>query len=489
MWENAASPIIAMKHLPQFRLLAASLLAATLATSPLVATNGMNMEGYGPVATALGGASFAYDNGTAGLINNPATLGLMEGNARLDLALGILGPHIKVTSPATTPNIFGVPANQTAKSSATAFFMPAMGYTRRSGNLVYGLGMFGQGGMGCEYDASSWRGLGFGLKNRTEVSVGRVIVPLVYKVSDTLQIGATADFMWAGMDLKMAMSGSQFFDLVMPTSQRFGRASGSIVQSFGQIMATMPPGTSVDYAYFNFSNGSPFTGEARAYGYGGKVGLVYTPSKELSFGLTYHTQSVLSDMTAKGDTMSFQLNVPGLGHVPQALTGDFRVRNFQWPAMLGGGLAWHPAPHWMIAADLREVFWKNVMKEFSMSFVASAAATNGPFANQNLEAVLFQSWKDQTVLQLGAAYEASEQLTLRFGGNFGNNPVPNTYLNCLFPAIVKNHLTAGLGWKIDARSSVDASFTYGFKVDTINGSGAGVSHSQTNLQLMYSYHF
>ena len=344
MWENAASPIIAMKHLPQFRLLAASLLAATLATSPLVATNGMNMEGYGPVATALGGASFAYDNGTAGLINNPATLGLMEGNARLDLSLGILGPHIKVTSPATTPNIFGVPANQTAKSSATAFFMPAMGYTRRSGNLVYGLGMFGQGGMGCEYDASSWRGLGFGLKNRTEVSVGRVIVPLVYKVSDTLQIGATADFMWAGMDLKMAMSGSQFFDLVMPTSQRFGRASGSIVQSFGQIMATMPPGTSVDYAYFNFSNGSPFTGEARAYGYGGKVGLVYTPSKELSFGLTYHTQSVLSDMTAKGDTMSFQLNVPGLGHVPQALTGDFRVRNFQWPAMLGGGLAWHPAP-------------------------------------------------------------------------------------------------------------------------------------------------
>lgn len=466
-----------------------ALLALLAAVPVLRATNGMNMEGYGPVATALGGASMAYDNGTAGLINNPATLGLMEGSARLDLAVGILGPHIEVSSPATAPNIFGVPANQTAKSSANAFFMPAVGYTRRSGNLVYGVGMFGQGGMGCEYDADSWRGLGFGLKNRTEVSVGRLIVPLVYKFSETLQIGATADFVWAGMDLQMAMSGNQFFDLVMPTSQQFGRASGTIVQSFGQILAMMPAGTSVDYAYFNFSNGSMFTGEARAYGYGGKLGVLYSPSPDLSFGLTYHTQSKLSDMTTQGNTLSFQLNVPGMGQMPQTLTGDFRVRDFQWPAMLGAGLAWRAAPRWMVVADVRGIFWKNVMKEFSMSFVASGAAANDTFAGQNLEAVLYQDWDDQMVVMLGAAYEASEQLTLRFGGNFGNNPVPDKYLNCLFPAIVKTHLTAGFGWKFNARSSLDASFTYGFKVDPVNGSGAGISHSQTNLQVMYSHRF
>ncbi|MBI2515626.1 MAG: outer membrane protein transport protein [Opitutae bacterium] len=459
---------------------------AACAASPLVATNGMNMEGYGPVATALGGASLAYDNGTAGLINNPATLGLMPGQARLDLALGVLGPDISVRSPATAPNLFNVPANQTAKSSATAFYMPAMGYTRRGGDFVYGLGVFGQGGMGCEYDADSWRGLGFGLKNRTEVSIGRVIVPVVYRVSEKLQIAATADFVWAGMDLKMAMSGNQFFDLVMPSSQRFGRAGGSIVQSFGQIMATMPPGTSVDYAYFNFSNGSDFTGKARGYGYAGKLGLVYQASPDLSLGLTYHTQTDLGDLRSSGDTMSFQLNIPGMGQVPQTLTGDFRIHNFQWPALLGAGLAWHPAPRWMLVADVREIFWKSVMADFALTFTASAAATNGPFAGQTLDAVLFQAWKNQTVVQLGAAYEATDRLTLRFGGNFANNPVPDTYLNCLFPAIVKNHLTAGFGWKFDERSSVNFSAVYGFAVDTVNGSGAAVSHRQTNFQVMYS---
>lgn len=462
----------------------------TIAVLPaLRATNGMNLEGYGPVATAMGGASMAYDSGTAAVINNPATLGLMVDQARLDVALGLLGPHITATSPAAANNLFGVAPNQSARSSATAFYMPALGYARRSGDLVYGLGIFGQGGMGCEYDANSWRGLGFGLKNRTEVSVGRLIVPLAYRVNEKWQVGATVDFVWAGMDLQMAMSGTQFFDLVMPTSQQFGRASGTIVQSFGQVLQTMPAGTSVDYAYFNFSNGSPFTGRARSYGYGGKIGLVYTAAKELRFGLTFHTPTSLADMKANGETMSFQLNVPGMGHVPQSLTGDYRVRNFQWPAMLGAGLAWYPADRWMVVADLREIFWRNVMQQFHMSFVASGAASNGPFAGQNLDAVLFQQWDNQTVVELGAAYQASDSLTVRFGGNFGNNPVPDQFLNCLFPAIVEKHLTAGFGWKFDERSSVDVSATYGFDVTVVNGAGAKISHRQTNAQVMYSHRF
>ncbi len=467
----------------------AALLALLAGLSPLRATNGMDLEGYGPVATALGGASMAYDNGTAAVINNPATLGLMAERARLDVALGLLGPHITATSPASANNLFGVPPNQSADSSATAFFMPAFGYARRSGDWVYGLGVFGQGGMGCEYDANSWRGLGFGLKNRSEVSVGRVILPLAYRINDRWQVAATADFVWAGMDVQMAMSGAQFFDLVMPNSQVFGRASGTIVQSFSQILQSMPAGTSVDYAYFNFSNGSPFTGAARSYGYGAKIGAVYTPSPTVRLGLTFHTPTALADMKAAGQPMSFQLNVPGMGHVPQSLTGDYRVHDFQWPAMLGAGLAWQAAPRWLVVADVREVFWKNVMRQFALSFTASGAAANGPFAGQTLDAVLFQNWDNQTILQVGAAYAAFDMFTVRFGANVGNNPVPAQYLNCLFPAIVERHLTGGFGWRVDEHSTIDVSATYGFDVTVVNGAGAKISHRQTNAQVMYSYRF
>lgn len=456
----------------------ATLVAAGL-TSPLVATNGMNMEGYGPIATAMGGTSMAFDNGTAAVINNPATLGLMTARARLDLALGVLGPDITATNPTGTP----------ADSQSTAFYMPAFGYARRSGNLTYGLGVFGQGGMGCQYDANSWRGLGFGLENRTEVSVGRVIAPLAWKVNDRLHVAATADFLWAGMDLKMAMSGMQFFDLVMPTSQQFGRASGTIVQSFSGMMATLPAGTNVDYAYFNFSNGNPFTGDARGYGYAGKVGVVYQANEQLTLGLTYHTQSALSDLKAASAAMSFQLNVPGMGAMAQTLTGEMKVNDFEWPAMLGAGLAYRPNERWLVAADLRQIYWGSVMQQFAMTFTASSAAGNGSFAGQQLNATLFQNWDDQLVVQLGAAYQATDRLVLRFGGAFSTNPIPSNFLNCLFPATIERHLTAGFGWKIDERASVDFSFTHGFEFSETNGYGIGITHSQNNAQLMYSYRF
>ena len=78
-------------------------LAAIGITAPGVAmaTNGMLMEGYGPIATGMGGASMAYDNGAAGMANNPATIGMMaNGTSRLDLAVGGLHPDIASTKTA-----------------------------------------------------------------------------------------------------------------------------------------------------------------------------------------------------------------------------------------------------------------------------------------------------------------------------------------------------------------------------------------------------
>lgn len=438
----------------------------------------MNMEGYGPISTALGGASFAYDNGSAAVMNNPATLALMSDGSRLDIALGVLGPDVQATNP----------AGQRAKSEATAFFMPAIGYVERNGNFTYGLGMFGQGGMGCKYDGDSWRGLGFGLENRTEVSVGRLIAPVAYKVTDQLSVAATVDFVWAGMDLKMAMSGAQFFDLATPSSQQSGRAAGSILQSFGQIMQSMPAGTAVDYAYFNFANGNPFTGAAQGYGYAAKVGMVYRPIPEFSFGLTYHAETELGDLK-DGAAVSFQLSVPGMGRMPQTLSGDIRVRNFEWPSMIGGGFAWTPAGPWSVALDVRRVLWSDVMDSFRMRFVASDATANGPFAGQTLDAELFQNWRDQTSVHGGVAFAATKALTVRAGANVSTNPIPDRYLNCLFPATIEKHLTGGFSYRFSERSSVDWSATYGFKVTQTNGYGISISHEQVNSQVMFSHRF
>jgi len=461
--------------------LSAATMAIVLTATTTFATNGMNLEGYGPEATGMGGASMAFDNGTAAVISNPATLSLMEEKGRIDLALGMLGPDIT----ATNNNI-----GESADSQSTAFYMPAFGYAQRHNDMVFGFGVFGQGGMGCEYDADSWRGLGYGLENMTEISVGRAIVPFAIKVTDKLHLAATVDFVWGGLDLKMAMPGAQFFDMIDPSQQHFGQASGSLVQSLGMILQQMPEGTTVDYAYFDFANSDSFTGEAKGTGWGGKIGVVYEASSDWTLGLTYHAKTDLGSLSSSNANVSFQMTMPdNMGTVNQTLTGDIDVVDFQWPAMLGAGVAYRPNPKTLLVFDLKQIYWSSVMDSLRMQFVASDDPANGPLGGQDLYAELYQDWSNQLVFALGGAYQINDQWTVRAGYNYGDNPVPSQYLNCLFPAIVQSHITAGFGWAWNQSSSIDFSTTYGLTVTDTNGANVTVEHSQLNFQIMYSYRF
>src|SRR5512143_2532879 len=120
-----------------------------MASTSVYATDGMNLEGYGPIATGMGGASMAYDNGTAAVMNNPATLGLMPQGNRLDVALGLLSPHIDVSMPGASTT-----------SQSHEFYMPAFGWIQKSGPYSYGIGVFAQGGMGAQYAPDSFLAAG-----------------------------------------------------------------------------------------------------------------------------------------------------------------------------------------------------------------------------------------------------------------------------------------------------------------------------------------
>jgi len=184
----------------------AALLAIAGISAPAFATNGMNMEGYGPVATGMGGASMAYDNGTAGMINNPATLGMMKsGTARFDIAIGGLHPDV-------TAKMAGMPD---AKSDGTAYYMPAIGYVRKSNKLTYGIGMMAQGGMGTEYGRNSFLSQGSSMENRSELGLGRIIFPMAYDVSDSFRLGGSIDYLWGGLDLQMVMDTASIGAMMM----------------------------------------------------------------------------------------------------------------------------------------------------------------------------------------------------------------------------------------------------------------------------------
>lgn len=434
------------------------------------ATNGMNLEGYGPIAAAMGGASMAYDNGNAAVMNNPATLGLMGQGNRLDVAVGMLGPDVKMS----------MGGGPTSESGGTSYFMPAVGWTKKSNNLTYGVAMFAQGGMGTEWDDAVFTAnySPDGLAQRSELGVGRLIAPLAYEVNQNLVIGGSVDYVWAMMDLKMALPGAYFNNapggLVTGNSAGFAGALAGITGSYAG------PGTS--WGRIDFSDGSDYTGKSKATGWAGKLGFVYKASPTVTIGGSYHSKTALGDMETGAAGAIFTADVTGDGVADGApMAGKITIRDFQWPETYGLGIAVQATPAVMVAADVKHIGWKDVMQSFNMTY----SIASGDYVSMSLP----QNWDDQTVFQIGVAYKATSALTLRAGASFSDNPIPDSTMNFLFPAIEKNHYTVGLGYAVSPSSDVNFSLQFAPKVTQTNSAGLApvtVTHSQTSWQLMYS---
>jgi long-chain fatty acid transport protein len=430
----------------------AACLPLALAGAAAWATNGMNMEGYGPVSTGMGGASQAIDHGTAAMAQNPATLALMGGTARVDVAVGRLGPGV-------TSRMAGMPD---ADSGGTSYVMPALGYARRNGAWTYGFGVFAQGGMGTEYDATSFVAAGSGQPVRSELGVGRVLFPLAYRISPTLAVGGSLDFVWATLDMRMAASGAQLGQMVTGAS--------------GNLGAALPALGGAPWARVDFSDGSDFSGAAKGTGWAGKLGFVWQAAPAWSVGGSYQFETALGDL--KTSTSAASLSAAG----GFADAGRITVIDFQWPATAAIGASWQASPTLTVAADLKRIAWSKVMKDFRLQFDSAGMGGSVGFA-------LTQDWKDQTVVNLGVAWKATPQWTLRAGVNLADNPIPNAFVNPLFPATVKNHATLGAGWQFGIADSLDLSLTVAPSSTVTNGQGIEVSHRQTNAQLMYSHLF
>ncbi len=492
-------------------------LSIAMACAPVTvfATNGMNLEGYGPIATAMGGASMAYDNGTAAMMNNPATLGLMEDGRRLDLALGVLAPDVKAS--------YGT---FSWSSDATSFMMPAIGWVGKDDGKAFGFGVFAQGGMGTEFNPTSTQptpGSAFvvtptstnpmggnlsntstiastvmGWEEMSEVGVMRIMLPFAMNMGgDTFTVGASLDYVKANLDIKMVMPGGMMQDMMpgLGGTEQAGSITGSFVTTMAGMMGAGPGKLQALYGgQFDFADSSPYTGQTTGGGLAVKLGFTMHMGDSLTIGGTFHNKTAIADLEGNGTLNMAIAADPGTGSTDMVvpMSGKLSVKDFQWPTTIAVGVAFQPNDMFMVTADVKQLKWSDVMKDFKMGFTPDATQSNAMAQNMvtggatQMDATLFQNWDDQTVIQVGVAFNVSEQLTLRAGLNRSSNPVPDANLNYLFPATVENHMTLGAGFEISDNSEVNFSMTSADKADNTSGMGLGVTHSQTNWQLMYS---
>lgn len=192
-------------------------------------------------------------------------------------------------------------------------------------------------------------------------------------------------------------------------------------------------------------------------------------------------------------TMNVNAN-PGPTATTVPITGSVSVHNFQWPQTFALGAAFQATEQLLVVADYKRIGWKDVMKDFKVTFTADATQADPGAAafgmgGKVVDMTMYQNWDDQNVIELGAAFKVSPALTVRGGLNLANNPVPDKFMNPLFPAVAKTNVSGGVGYAFDKASSVDASFAYVPTNTVTAGNGVKVDFGGTSAQLLYSHRY
>ncbi len=160
------------------------------------------------------------------------------------------------------------------------------------------------------------------------------------------------------------------------------------------------------------------------------AGLLYKLDPQWSFGLDYQTRAWMEEYGAYKDL------IPGF-YSPQQMT-------------LGTG--YRPTKDLLIVGDVKWINWEGV-----------PLMANRPF-HHSLNQRGF-GWRDQYVFMIGSQYQATKNLRMSAGYNYGASPIPDKYVfaNALFPAIVEHHLMAGLGYDLTKTANIALTYMHAFK--------------------------
>lgn len=459
-------------------------------TPAAMATNGMEVTGFGARSAAMGGASCALVDGATSLAENPAALAHL-GVPQLDVGISVLSPVLHFQN-----SLNDAAGNRDTHDAFYGFFpMPLMAYAQpvpsRPG-LSWGAGLFVPGGMGADYTLAHklWPE---GVSYHSMLMFAKIVTGVSYRLSDRLSAGVGLNVGFGWMDICQPFATSPDF----AEGSTAGTPASIFAPTYGQVFQRM--GYDEVTCMFTMR-------QATAFGVGANVGLLYELNKWISVGVNYtspmrlrwHARSTM-DMTQQFLAASSRVGIPsdlayfGFGLSPGAGMAAHQDVEFQldWPQKAGFGIALRPATRLLLAFDFTWINWSATMDEFEMTFTSldnpnfiKMVGSDGCVRSIPL------NWEDQYVFAVGAAYQLGNGITLRAGYNYGNNPVPGETAMPTFPAIVEHHVALGVGKKWE-NLEINTAFEYALKQKLPTGRSliAEAFDDSWNELTEYIFHF
>lgn len=253
---------------------------------------------------------------------------------------------------------------------------------------------------------------------------------MTFRTSERLTVGlGMAGLSGMGVDFNDIMPVAPNNQNVVTTKQFFKIAPGFAYRMSDNL--SVGAALNIDYQSLAMDmNGTKVLHlpQNQVYGFGASLGLVYKVSDKLRFGFAYVSEQQMNE---------FKWN---------ATDGTYRM-TMNAPAQTSLGVAFTPAPSWLIEADVKHIAFSKVLDKVDL---------NGPGGTS----VMNFGWDDQVVYALAVQKEVNPRTQVRFGVNYGKSPIGpedvNNNIGSL--AITELHLSAGLTRQLGKK--VSGSFSY-----------------------------
>jgi long-chain fatty acid transport protein len=454
------------------RTLLAFGVALALAAGSASATNGYYTHGVGTKMRAQAGAGSANPEELLVLATNPAGIAFVGDS--IDAGLGFFSPmrDYKTTASQAPGACFGPgqcllsigPNNLSSKNEL--FFVPYVGakWTLSEQDHL-ALAFYGRGGMNTKWEGGTVTyDPYFGMNPSVTEPV-----TLPGTFGDNT---AGVDLMQGFLNLSYARKFTDSFSGGVSAIFAFQRFEARGVSNFDKFTKTfMQSGGTVMPKHLSDN------GHDLSYGYGASVGFQWTPVDMFSLAAAYTTKMSMSDFSDYSDLFA------GGGA-------------FDMPSTWTVGIALRPTDGLALMFDVQEIRYSDVdaVANGIDGLTSGACQVDIEYCLGGKKGAGF-GWEDMTVYKLGAAWDVSDDWTVRFGYSTTDQPIPKDQMtfNILAPGVMEEHWTVGFSHDRPSGNQWNVSFMYAPE-KTISGpqnfdptQTVELSMKQYELEIGYSW--
>ena len=446
-------------------------------TASAFATDGTRMIGFNAKMTGRGGTAIGVFDSPTLMMTNPAGLSFLDGSA-LDVNLSLMIPQVKFT------NLL----NSSVEGKTNIFPLPDVAYAHHAEEnpFTWGIGVFTYGGMGADFTLNHdlFRNIDGSFAQQeyhSKLALMQGGVSAAYRLTPDFSIGVTAHMAYSMLEFTMPYS--------LSPSVMKGVINPATGMTFGDMFSGSP--AAGGFGYTEVTAAAAMNNLA-ALGFNGKIGLAYRVNPSFTIGASYSAPTALTykngkatmDMTAQLNN-AFGRGVQGYmaqnpsataQQAQQAVMAQFAglgidlskgavaqydlQTKLTFPQSIGAGVAFKPSESVRLSVDVEWVNWSKAFDKMTINL------SNGN--NSNINRMLGNSgtfsldfpmqWKDSYAFRVGGEYILTKLLTLSAGYAYGSNPVPESTIFPVFPAIVENHLMVGITYRLFDLFALNASY-------------------------------